>query len=143
MGALTEPLHPAQQALVDAIKAEFERAQVVLAPRMLDMIQAGHSRLADPEQQRIQAAQNVLRTCLEAVLNQMIPYSGMVPLEMALRLASYSISAAPMEDHAQMMDWLVRTLPSAHEQRMASGIRLTSEWQMHNGMTQMNFPDDS
>lgn len=114
-------LHPSQAALVNAVHGEFDRAQAMLADRLAGM----------PAGQRdIQIAQNVLRTCLEAVLVKVLPYDHTTLAELAIRMASYAVSAAPIDDQETLMAVVVQTLPEAHRRRVAQGVMISTTWQI-------------
>lgn len=126
--------------LAVAVQAEFDCVKERLETTVSAAL--GDQAATMPSMADLQYAQNVLRTCMEAVFQKMIPYDERVCAEMAVRLASYAISAAPMEDHEALVALVVQGLPSAHAQRMAKGIRISTEWQMANGSTQPNFPEE-
>jgi hypothetical protein len=128
-----------RKKLVAAVHAEFERVRKEVEPKLLTVGQAPE--FQNEEIRNIQYAQNVLRTCLEAILFKMLPYSERVLIELALRTASYALSAAPMEDQDQLVSALVRVFADAHQRRMALGIRIDSEWQMKDGREVPNFPE--
>ena len=130
---------PEQAPLVEAVRAEFDRTAAIVFPKLADRPEP---EFRNREIANMQVAQNVLRTCMEAVLQKLIPYSHTTCGDLAIRLASYAMSAAPMEDQEMILAMVLDALPAAHRKRMASGIRISTSWQMRTGDEQPNFPDD-
>lgn len=93
----------------------------------------------NPEVRNVQAAQNTLRTCIEAVLKDSAPYSDLTCGELAIRLASYCISAVPLERQDELLSHVIAVLPAAHSKRLAQGIIIQSEWET-NGVRHENVP---
>lgn len=122
--------------LIRAVKADLARTQAELAP-----VLANHPNPAFqvPEAQFIQAAQNTLRTCMEATLQAAGDYSDRTCIELAIRLASYAISALPLECQDEALDAVVRSLPAAHSLRLANGIIIQTVWETH-GVRHPNVP---
>lgn len=129
-------MHPTQRALVDAAQDELKRLQIELAPVMAARPEAA---FRDPEYRNLQVAQNVLRTCLEAVLSGMTPYGQLMLVEIAVRMASYAISAGPMEDQDAMLADVLQRLPPEHSHRVAQGMIIQTTWEQH-GLIQPNVP---
>jgi hypothetical protein len=133
-----DELRGTQLALVEAVGAEFDRVLGDIEPQI-----ASKFGIADPAQAReaalINTAQNVLRTALEATFSKLVPYPERLPLELAVRLASYSISVLPVEVQEQATAAFLAAFPSAHRRRLAEGIRIDSEW-MTEGRARPNFP---
>lgn len=128
-----------RDALIAAIQAHFETVKAELWPR-LDA--SPDPAFQNEEIRHIQVAQNVLRTCMEATLEKMLPYTHTTSVELAIRLASYALSIVPMEDQDYVMAGFMQTFPLAHEKRMAGGVRITTNWQFADGRSQRNFPDN-
>lgn len=132
--------HPAQERLIKAVQREYDR----VAGEIMPQLKAAGALGPDPDYNyrmlRINAAQNALRTCLESALNRMLPYDGELLVELAIRLASYAISAAPMEDQDYHVAQFMGTFADAHLRRIAEGKVIQSEWQMKDGRSQPNFP---
>ena len=131
-------MHMSQRKLVTAVKREFARVKADVEPKLL----------ADPrpevqsEQFRnLQYAQNTLRTCMEATLTQMVPYTHETSVELAIRLASYALSIVPQEDQDLVMAQFMKSFVFAHETRVAKGIVISTEWQMEDGRSQPNYPE--
>lgn len=122
--------------LVRAVKAAIAHNAKAMAPA-LDA--RPEPQFRHPEYRYVQVAQNTLRTCLEATLQQGMPYSEMTCIELAVRLASYAVSALPLESQDAALKMVIDTLPSAHSQRLAAGIIISTEWEA-NGLTQPNVP---
>ena len=129
-----------QRELVAAVQAHFRGVQQQLEPRLLAK--------SEPEFQleeirNLQYAQNTLRSCMEAALQLMLPYSHVTAIELAIRLASYSLSIVPMEDQDAVVHSFLQTFVLAHEKRMANGVRIHAEWQFDDGRKLPNFPEAS
>lgn len=126
-----------QRDLIKAVKAEYQRNTQELAPRFAAH---PHPRMADPQVQAAVIAQNTLRTCLEATLQAVGPYTPELLADLALRLASYAISAAPIEDHDLLVSHVVRNLADAHMARVDQGVVIRADWEMVDGRQVPNVP---
>lgn len=124
------------KALIAAVQDHFDAVEIDLGPAMDTRPELG---FADPEQRGIQFAQNTLRPCIEATLDRLVPYTQMTCVELAVRLASYALSAAPAEDQDVIVRGFVDGFPSAHRHRLATGIRLETGW-VTQGRERPNFP---
>lgn len=116
---------PEQQAVIDAVGALFDMLQAD--------IEAQHKELQEalPEvAQQANVLQNVLRTALTAALNKCAPFSTELLGEMAVRLASYMISAAPLPMQEDLMVRVLGALPEAHGRRLKAGIMLRGLWEI-------------
>lgn len=122
-------MNAVQKKLVKAVQGEFDRVRRDLRDR------------APSQLLTINAAQNSLRTCIEAVLNKAVPYESQFLVELALRLASYTISAAPIEDQEVLVAQFVGVFAEAHMRRISEGKIISSEWEMKDGRRQPNFPE--
>jgi hypothetical protein len=63
-------------------------------------------------------------------------------VELAIRLASYTISAAPIEEQEVLVAKFMSVFADAHMRRISEGKRISSEWQMEDGTVKPNFPDE-
>lgn len=81
-----------------------------------------------PEMPNIIAAQNTLRTCMEVVFNECLPYGEFFLAEMAIRLGTYSISAAPHERHDILVDAVCKNMARALQTRVAEGSVIKTRW---------------
>ena len=135
---MSNPLHKTQRDVVKAVKALFARNKAELEPRLHAAVQQDAS-YAIPEVRNVQVAQNTLRTCLEAVLDECAPHTQLTCGELAIRLASYALSAAPLEDQDQLMAWVIDRLPAAHLNRLAKGVIIKTGWRI-NGIEHENVP---
>ncbi len=88
---------------------------------------------------KIIAAQNAMRTCMEVVFNECLPYDEIFCGEMAVRLAAYAISAAPIERHQVLLEAVVEGLPAALARRVREGVVIRSQWET-NGVVHSNIP---
>lgn len=129
-------LHPTAQALVRAVRAEFERVLDDIGPIM---DRRPEPQFRDPEVRNVQAAQNALRTCLEAIYERMLPYGFTTPIELAIRLASYALSVLPAEHQNEALETFIRSFPTAHRRRIREGTRLEAGW-ITEGRERSNFP---
>ena len=135
MGADLRNLPKPQRDLVKAVKAEYHRVQADLEPRLSSH---PHPAMRDPEQQALQVAQNTLRTCMEATFQSMGPYSPEACASLAIRLASYALSAAAIEDQDFLVAHVLRHLGPEHMRRVDQGIAIQTEWQMQDGSMRPN-----
>lgn len=124
-----------QRDLVRAVKAEYSRVQADIGLRLAAH---PHPAMRDPEQQALQVAQNTLRTCMEAVLQSMGRYTPEALVGLAIRLASYALSAAPIEDQDFLLARVLQHLGPEHMRRVDQGISIKTEWQMHDGTARPN-----
>lgn len=118
-------LHPIERAAVVALHDLWAYHYEIVSPLM---DKRPEEEFRDPEVRNLQIAQNVLRRCLEAVLDKMLPYTALSCYELAIRLASYSISAAPLEDQDRILAAVLQSLPHAHSKRLASGTIIHNKW---------------
>lgn len=88
---------------------------------------------------KIIAAQNALRTCMEVVFNECLPYDDVFCGEMAVRLAAYAISAVPIERHQVLLEAVVEGLPAALARRVREGSVIRTQWQT-DGVLHPNIP---
>lgn len=86
------------------------------------------------------AAQNALRVSMEVVFQRCLPYGEEFLAEMAARLASYSISAAPIERQQDILTAVVEALPGALETRLKSGSVIKTTWTT-DGVAHPNMPE--
>ena len=125
-----------QRNLVKAVKAEYLRLQADLEPRLSAH---PHPAMRDPEQRSLQVAQNALRTCIEAVLQSMGPYTPETCASLAIRLASYALSAAAVEDQDFLLAHVLRHLGPEHMRRVDQGISIQTQWEMQDGSVRPNI----
>jgi hypothetical protein len=126
-------LHARQRKLVEATHAEFDRVA-------RDIRMDGLPRAVGDEERNLIVAQNTLRTALEACFERMLPYSAATPVDLGVRLASYCLSALPVEAQDRAIDALCQVLRDAHPQRLAQGIRLSTTWDTPGQGERDNFP---
>jgi hypothetical protein len=124
--------------LATAVREQFQLTLADLTPKF-DARPEPQFKL--PEYRHLNVAQNVLRTCMEVCLNEMLPYSEITPVELATRLASYALSALPVEAQESAAAHFVSIFESAHRSRIASGIRLSTEWVTPGIGLHENFPE--
>ena len=131
-------MHKSTRRMTAAVHAEFDRVRKQIEPQLAASPQP---EMAVPEIRNMQAAQNVLRSCMEATLEKLAPFSMLTPVEMAIRLASYALSAAEMERQDEAMAAFMSTFLLAHEKRMHNGIRINTVWRAEDGRERPNFPE--
>lgn len=129
-------MHKTQAVVIRSVKAALKHAIATLNP-VMDARPEPEFR--DPDIRFVQAAQNTLRTCLEATLQTATPYGDRTCIELAIRLASYAISALPLERQDEALQAVTRSLPEAHSSRLAKGIIIQTEWETH-GVRHPNVP---
>lgn len=125
-----------QRDLVKAVKAEYRRMEQKIRPTLAAH---PHPAMRDPDQQALQVAQNVLRTCMEATLQQMGRYTPEACASLAIRLASYALSAAAMEDQDFLLAHVLKHLGPEHMRRVDQGIAIETQWQMEDGSIRPNL----
>lgn len=87
----------------------------------------------------VMAMQNAMRTCMEIMLNETIPYDEELLVEMGIRLAAYAVSAAPIEIQERMAQRISVALPPSVALRQKSRIGIQSEW-ITDGVVHPNMP---
>jgi hypothetical protein len=92
-----------------------------------------------PDIDKIIAAQNTLRKCMEVVFEECMPYDEIFCGEMAVRLATYAISAVPIERHGLVLNAVIEGLPAALARRVRDGIAIRTEWET-DGVRHANIP---
>lgn len=132
----------ATQPLIHQVQREFDRVQADLQARLDKLVADGNTLYDNPEIRNIQIAQNTLRTCMEATLQKMMPYTHITAIELAIRLASYALSTVPMEDQDMVKAQFMESFIPAHDMRMARNVRIDTQWRMEDGRDVPNFPDD-
>jgi len=128
------PANASRRRMIKAVQAEFARLHKELAPQL--------SQLPDQDTRNINVAQNVMRDCLSALYDAMIPYGHVVAVQMSQRAASYALSVVPIEDQDAVVAAHLDGFADLHQHRTASGIRINTEWSMHDGAIQTNFPEE-
>ena len=128
------PNDPSRQNLIAAVQSDYQRVSKALAPQL--------AKLEDEELAAVNVAQNVLRDCLTAVLDMMGAYGHVTAISLAKRVASYALSTVPMEDQDEVVSAFLAGFADFHMMRTAQGAIITTEWQMHDGRRQTNFPKE-
>lgn len=93
----------------------------------------------DERMVKVMVAQNTLRICLEVALDECIPYDVAFLGELGVRLAAYSLSAAPVEDHASLVAQVAAALPATLEAKVLAGAVIRAEWD-RGGTVGLNIP---
>jgi hypothetical protein len=94
---------------------------------------------AHPQVKELMAAQNVLRDCITVVFNECMPIDRSFVLEMAMRLASYAVSVAPVEDQMILARGVTQLFEDFHLKRMQQGIGIPADW-ITDGVEHKNMP---
>ncbi|NEI60958.1 hypothetical protein [Rhizobium leguminosarum] len=92
-----------------------------------------------PDIDKIIAAQNTLRRCIEVVFDECLPYDDVFCGELAIRLAAYAISAVPIERHGVVLHAVIEGLPAALSRRVREGVVIKTEWET-DGVRHPNVP---
>ncbi|MBY5849630.1 hypothetical protein HFN51_03530 [Rhizobium leguminosarum] len=92
-----------------------------------------------PDIDKIIAAQNTLRRCIEVVFDECLPYDDVFCGELAIRLAAYAISAVPIERHGIVLQAVVEALPAALARRVREGVVIKTQW-VTDGVRHPNVP---
>lgn len=94
---------------------------------------------AGPQLLNLMAAQNALRTCMEVVLAECLPYDELFLGELAVRMAAYSISAAPIETHEALILAVQDALPRTLSNKLREGAVIRATWTT-DGVEHPNIP---
>lgn len=132
----------AVRPLIYQVQREYDRVYEHLQGRLDKLVADGNLLYDNPEVRNIQVAQNTLRTCMEATLQKMMPYTHLTAIELAIRLASYALSTVPLEDQDAVKAQFMESFIDAHDMRMARNVRIDTQWRMEDGRDVPNFPDD-
>jgi hypothetical protein len=97
------------------------------------------SPLAAIEALKINVAQNTMRTCAEVVLEQCLPCSQSVFLELAVRMACYFVSALPLEEQEQAMLLVQKGLLPKLADMQAAGHVIHTDWTGPGGAAEPNI----
>lgn len=84
-------------------------------------------RITDDEK-KANIAQNVLSAVMVCTFNELIPYSRQFPWSMAMRLASYAISAGPANVQNIYVKNLIKEFREYHAERLRKGIIIEGDW---------------
>jgi len=122
-----------------SIRTIFEKIRRDIAP-VLEKRAKELGVTVDKQMFDVMVAQNTIRCCMEVVFNQCIPYDKFFCAELAARLAAYSISAAPIEDHSEMVARVQKALPNALATKLREGAIIKTTW-MTDGVVHPNVPD--
>ena len=127
------PADPGRRRMVESVQTEFRRVSTALAPQLAPL---------GKDLGNLNVAQNVMRDCLTAVLEEMAPYGHQSAIDIARRLASYALSTVPMEDQDEVVSAFLAGFADFHMMRTAQGAVIRSEWMMPDGDSVPNFPKD-
>jgi hypothetical protein len=105
------------------------------------LVDAHNNPKAPPFAKKMVAAQNVLKDCITAVVNECVPIDEQFCGELAIRLASYAISIAPVERQEEIARLVAASLPAAHVDRMKRGVVIHSTWMEKDGVERRNMPE--
>lgn len=121
-----------QRAIIISVQADYDRVAEGIAERMSrePLIDQATRQAVEPGDEKFKciAAQNVLRTCLEATLERMLPYALTTPVELGIRLASYCVSALPLDVQPGAVEEFCRVFAATHAERVAGGTHLQTTW---------------
>lgn len=81
-----------------------------------------------PDTHKVMAAQNTLKTVLEVIINECVPYDEHFLLEIGTRLAAYAITAAPIESQAKLQELMIAYIPIMVESKLKQGAFLKTRW---------------
>lgn len=128
---------PINNADRTAIRKIFRKIQRDVAP----LVEAEANRLDHhhPDTLKTMVAQNALRMCMETVLNECLPYDAHFLAEMAVRLAAYAITAAPIQGHDELVRAVVEALPNAVAEKVRQGATIGTVWEQ-DGVERSNIP---
>ncbi|WP_192252063.1 hypothetical protein [Mesorhizobium silamurunense] len=79
-------------------------------------------------------AQNFVRNSLEVSVEELLPFEMRFIAELAIRVASLVISAAPIEKQDELIALLLHNLRQVHHQRVAAGEVIKLRWEVDGHM---------
>ena len=128
------PINNADRA---AIRKIFRKVHRDVAP----LVEAEANRLNHhhPDTLKTMVAQNTLRMCMETVLGECLPYDAHFLAEIAVRLAAYAITAAPIQGHDKLVCAVADALPHAVQQKVSAGATIGTVWEQ-DGVERSNIP---
>lgn len=129
-------MSPTTAAVIKAVQADLQKGKAAVERALANRTEP---QFQDPDIRYVQAAQNTLRTCIEATLEEAGEFTPGLCVELAIRLASYAISAIPLEDQHSALEMVRASLPGAHRARLAAGIAIRIDW-MSDGRVEPNLP---
>ncbi|CDX26944.1 hypothetical protein MPL3356_60629 [Mesorhizobium plurifarium] len=74
-------------------------------------------------------AENFVRASLEVVVEELIPFNLRFIGELAIRISSLVISAAPIEKQEELIAIVGQSLKAAHFPRVADGQVIRTKWE--------------
>ena len=117
------------------IKKMFAKTRAITDPQVAARNVPG----AHPLVRELMAAQNVLRDCITAVVNECMPIDESFCVELACRLASYTVSIIPVEKQMIAAKVVAENFERMHLERMRKGIGIPADW-IVDGVEQKNMP---
>lgn len=120
-----------------AVRKLFRKVRLEVRP--LVEAEAQRTGFHHPDTLNIMAAQNAIRACLEIILQDCLPYDQRFLAELSVRSAAYLVSAAPIEDHAAMLEVVAASLPGALAEKIRQGAVIRSTWST-DGREHANVP---
>lgn len=130
--------NPDRQLMVETKRA-FRRIKRVRDPELLAQV-SDKPHLADEEMRNVLACNEVILPFLEALVDELAPFSHMTAMELAIRLASFMLSTVPLEDQPKLVSLFMKAFPNAHDMRISLGHVIPMNWQMGDGTEQINHP---
>jgi len=134
MGRFRKPNNPIRKRMIEAVQSEFQRSE----KEMAEMLSGFPADLA-----KINVAQNVIRDCLAAILEEMIPYPPETAVELSRRAASYALSVLPIEDLEVGVADHLDGFADFHLERTLRGMIIGAGWTRRDGTFVSYFPDGS
>lgn len=120
-----------------AIRKIFRKIERDIAP----LVQAEAERLNhhSPDTMKTMTAQNAARCCIEVILNECLPYDAHFLAELGVRMAAYLVTAAPIQNHAELIVAIQEALPRAVAEKVAKGATIRTVWEQ-DGVERPNIP---
>jgi hypothetical protein len=106
------------RGIVEKVKAN------VAAPLAKEAAKGGYTE----SQLKAAVAQNAMASLITCVFGQFTPFDEEFSFSMAVRLASYAISTAPLDRQGELASHFGRIFEKEHARRIAAGIMIPTQW---------------
>lgn len=98
---------------------------------------------ADEEMTKVSVVEAVFRDMITTTYNKCTPFSLTFPMDLAIRLASLSLSVVPIENQEVALHAFMANFEKAHKDRLMRKVIQSADWDMGPGTgVSPNMPDD-
>lgn len=118
----TDKTEAAKNALIAAAQAYYDAVAEDTKDQLAKVLET------NPHEAKVVIAQNVIRLTMEATLNKMVPFPEVTCLTLAMRLASYALSVAPMDRQPAITGAFMASFPYNHAERLKKGVMIHTGW---------------